>query len=72
MRPMMMVGHGLKSTIERLDDHPRVEFAFADALAHARPVRRDLPIEAEGEFAACSTMRTRRQPEPTLSEALSH
>ena len=43
---------GPGSSIDGLDDHPVVQVAHADALAYAEWLGRDLPTEAEWEFAA--------------------
>src|SRR5262249_32300031 len=51
-----------ESNIKGLDDHPVVYVAYSDALAYATRAEKNLPTEAEREFAARGGVRTTNLP----------
>ena len=54
--------YGPESNIKGLDDHPVVYVAYSDALAYATRAEKNLPTEAEREFAARGGVRTTNLP----------
>jgi len=44
--------YGPRSSLSGLNEHPVVHVAYGDALAYAKWARKDLPTEAQWEFAA--------------------